>query len=330
MAFDTRLLTGLGVLAAVVEAGSFVRAAQTLGMSDSGVSRAISRLEMRLGVRLLDRTTRTLGLTDEGRRFYGDVAPMLAGIESAAALASGAGAAVRGRLRADVDGYLARRFLAAALPAFLAAHPQLEVELLTRETIGDLVADGLDLALRFGPPPRSSVIATRLLDTRILTVAAPAYLDRRGRPSQPGDLARHDCIEFRDPLSGRPYSWEFRRGADLIPVTTSGRLILADVDSMLNACLAGGGIAQVMALGIGKLLAGGQLVDLFPDWPDETFPLYAVHPSRRHVPAKVRVFIQFCRAVLPQFAAGVSGNDECSPRTEAPADGSGPHEPAAS
>lgn len=298
MAFDTRLLTGLGVLAAVVEAGSFVQAARTLGMSDSGVSRAISRLEARIGVRLLDRTTRTLGLTDEGRRFHGDVAPMLAEIERAATLASGANVAVRGRLRVDVDGYLARRVLASALPAFLAEHPRLEVELLTRETIGDLVADGVDLALRFGPPPHRSAIATKLLDTRIVTVAAPAYLDRRGRPSRPADLVGHDCIEFRDPASGRPFPWEFRRGADIVPVATAGRLVLADVDSMLNACLAGGGIAQVMAFGIGKLLADGQLVNLFPDWPDETFPLFAVHPSRRHVPAKVEVFIRFCRAIL--------------------------------
>ncbi len=304
MGFDTRLLTGLGVLAAVVEAGSFVRAAGTLGMSDSGVSRAVARLEARLGVRLLDRTTRALALTDEGRRFYDEVAPMLDGIERAAALASGAGAAVRGRLRVDVDGHLARRVLAPALPALLAEHPGLEVELLTRAATGDLVADGIDLALRFGPPPRSAVVATRLMDTRIVTVASPAYLERRGRPSRPGELAGHDCIEFRDPATGHPFPWEFRRGAELLPVATSGRLVLGDVDAMLNACLAGGGVAQVMAFGIADLLAGGQLVDLFPDWPDETFPLHAVHPSRRHVPAKVRRFIRFCRAVLPGSGGG--------------------------
>ncbi len=299
MSFDTRLLTGLGVLAAVVEAGSFVRAADVLGLSDSGVSRAVARLEARLGVRLLDRTTRALRLTDEGRRFHDAAAPLLGEIEQVAARASGAGAIVRGRLRVDVDGFLARRVLAAALPAFLAAHPELEVELLTREAIGDLVGDGIDLALRFGPPPHRSAVATRLLETRIVTVAAPAYLARHSRPSCPGELARHDCIQFRDAGTGRPFSWEFRRGAEILPVATAGRLVLTDVDTMLNACLAGGGVAQVMAFGIEDLLAGGQLVDLFPDWPDEMFPLYAVHPSRRHVPAKVRAFIGFCRDLLP-------------------------------
>jgi DNA-binding transcriptional LysR family regulator len=298
MAFDTRLLTGLGVLAAVVEAGSFVRAADALGMSDSGVSRAVARLETRLGVRLLDRTTRSSRLTDEGRRFYDAVAPLLGEVEHAAALASGASAAVRGRLRVDVDGYLARRVLARALPAFMDEHPELEVEILTRETIGDLVGDGIDVALRFGSPPRRSVVAVKLLETRIVTVAAPAYLDRYPRPSRPEDLARHDCVEFRDPATGRPFSWEFRRGSEVVPVATSGRLILTDADLMLNACLAGGGVAQVMAFGIEDLLAGGQLVDLFPDWPDEVFPLYATHPSRRHVPAKVRAFLRFCRRIV--------------------------------
>src|SRR3954467_6439543 len=124
MAFDGRLLAGIGVMAAVVEAGSFVQAAETLGMSDSGVSRAVSRLETRLGVRLFDRTTRALRLTDEGRRFYESVVPLLGDIEASAARASGAAEAVRGRLRIDVDPYLARRVLAPALPGFMAEHPE--------------------------------------------------------------------------------------------------------------------------------------------------------------------------------------------------------------
>jgi len=300
MPFDTRLLTGLGVLMAVVEAGSFTRAAEALRMSDSGVSRAVARLEARLAVRLLDRTTRSVQLTDEGRRFHEAAAPLLEEIERVATRAAGAGAAVRGRLRVDVDGFLARRVLGARLPALLTAHPGLEVELLTREAIGDLVRDGIDLALRFGPPPRSSAVATRLIETRILTVASPSYLRNHPQPLLPDDLLRHDCIQFLDATTGRPFSWEFRRGAEVLPVATTGRLTLTDVDTMLAACLAGGGIAQVMAFGVEDLLSSGQLVNLFPDWSDEIFPLYAVHPSRRHVPAKVRAFIGFCREVLNQ------------------------------
>ena len=300
MPFDTRLLTGLGVLIAVVDSGSFTRAAEMLGMSDSGVSRAVARLEARLGVRLLDRTTRSVHLTGEGRRFHEEAAPLLAEIERVAAEASGAGTTVRGRLRVDVDGFLARRVLAARLPAFLAMHPELEIELLTRAAIGDLVSDGIDLALRFGSPPQNAAVATRLLETRIVTVASPTYLRTRPRPLVPEDLLGHDCIQFRDAMTGRPFSWEFRRGTKTRPVATTGKLTLNDVDTMLAACLAGGGVAQVMEFGVEDLLSNGQLVDLFPDWSDEVFPLYAVHPSRRHVPAKVRALIEFCREALVQ------------------------------
>lgn len=298
MPFDTRLLTGLGVLMAVVDTGSFTRAAETLGMSDSGVSRAVARLEARLGVRLLDRTTRSVQLTDEGRRFYQEAAPLLAEIERVAAAASGAGVAPRGRLRVDVDGFLGRRVLATRLPAFLAQYPELEVELVTRVAIGDLVSDGIDLALRFGPPPQSSSVATRLFETRIVTVASSGYLRTKPRPLAPEDLHRHECIQFRDATTGRPFAWEFRRGAETRPVATTGQLTLTDVDTMLAVCLAGGGVAQVMEFGVEDLLSSGQLVDLFPEWPDEVFPLYAVHPSRRHVPGKVRAFVDFCRTAL--------------------------------
>ena len=282
------------MLAAVIEGGSFVKAAEALGLSASGVSRAVARLEARIGARLLDRTTRSLRLTDEGARFYQQVAPHLDGIEEAAILASGSSKTVRGRLRVNADPFFSRLVLAPRLADFNNRYPDLEIELLTRDAIGDLVADGIDVAVRFGAPPAPSLIARQLLQTRILTVAAPAYLERHGRPQAPADLARHACIQFRDPLTGRPFEWEFRRGRQIVPVETRGRLNVTDVGVMLGACLAGAGVAQVMALGVEDLLKHGRLIELFPDWPDETFPLHAFHPSRHHRPAKVRAFIEFC------------------------------------
>ncbi len=293
MPFDARLLSGIGVVAAVVEAGSFVRAAEALGLTQPGVSRAVARLEARLGVRLFDRTTRSVKLTDEGRRFYEHVGPLLAGIEEAAAQAAGSSATVRGRLRVNVDPFFSRLVLAAQLGAFLARYPELSLELVTREHIGDLVAEGFDVAVRFGEAPSSSLVARKLIETRILTVAAPAYLDRHGRPRRPAELARHACIQFRNPLTGQPFDWEFRRGRRIVPVKTAGRLLLSDVGTMLGACVAGAGIAQVMALGVEELLEQGRLIELFPDWPGETFPLYALHPSRHHQAAKVRAFVDF-------------------------------------
>jgi DNA-binding transcriptional LysR family regulator len=298
MAFDFRLLSGIGVLAAVVSSGSFARAAEALGLSASGVSRAVARLEDRVGTRLLDRTTRSLRLTDEGLQFYARVGPLLGGLEEATRLAAGASEAVRGRLRVNVDPFFSRLVLAPRLPDFLARHPLLELEVFTRDTVGELVADGVDVAVRFGPSAVPSLIARKLLDTRILTVAAPAYLAARGRPATPSDLVDHVCIQFRDPVSLRPFGWEFHRGDEVLPVETTGPLLVTDVGTMLGACIAGAGVAQVMALGVQDALRDGRLVELFPDWPGETFPLYALHPSRHHPPAKVREFIDFCRGTI--------------------------------
>lgn len=298
MPFDARLLSGVGVLAAVVSAGSFARAAEALGVSASGVSRAITRLEARIGTRLLDRTTRSLRLTDDGRRFYEQVGPLLTEIEDAARAAAGAREAVRGRLRVNVDPFFSHLILAPRLADFLDRHPNLQLEVFTRDGVGDLVAEGIDVAVRFGPPAVPSLIARLLLETSILTVASPAYLARHGRPATPADLAAHSCIQFRDPATGRPFEWEFRRDGAVLPVATTGALLVTDAGTMLGACLAGAGIAQVMALGVQDMLRDGRLIELFPDWPDEKFPLYALHPSRHNPPAKVRAFIAFCRETI--------------------------------
>src|ERR1700730_10709186 len=214
MAFDGRLLGGISVLAAVVEAGNFVRAAGALGLTQSGVSRAIARLETRIGVRLFDRTPRAVTLTDEERRFHQSVIPWLTGIEDAATEAAGSAAMVRGRLRVNVDPFFARLVLAPRLGKFLATYPELSVEIMGRDRLGDLVADGFDAAMRFGEPEPSALVARRLLETRVLTCAAPSYLAKHGRPRHPRDLGagRHECIHYMDPVTGRPFPWEFHRG----------------------------------------------------------------------------------------------------------------------
>jgi DNA-binding transcriptional LysR family regulator len=211
MVFDGRLISGAGVLAAVVQGGSFANAADALGLSASGVSRAIARLEGRVGVRLLDRTTRSVHLTDEGARFYESVLPHLDGIEEATVLASGSAKTVRGRLRVNVDPFFSRLVLAPHLAEFCTRYPELQLELLTSYEMGDLFTDGVDVAVRFGPQPASSLVTRLLLETRILTVAPPIYLKQHKRPKIPADLTAHPCIQYRDPLTGRPFQWEFRR-----------------------------------------------------------------------------------------------------------------------
>ena len=293
MSLDGRLLTGVSVLTAVIESGNFARAAEALGITSSGVSRAVTRLEGRVGVRLLDRTTRSVALTDEGRRFYERVKPSLVTIEEAATTASGAANIVRGRLRVNMDPTVSRLMLAGRIGTFLDLHPEISLEFITREQIGDLVCDGVDVAIRFGEPAISSLIARKLVDMQMITVAARSYLERHGIPKSPNDLTDYACIHFRDPLTGQAYDWEFHKGGKITVIPTKSRLIVSDAGTMLTECIAGTGIAQVFAVVVRDLLKNGSLIQLFPDWSDEMFPLYAYYPSRQHPPAKVRAFIDF-------------------------------------
>ncbi|HVE09086.1 MAG TPA: LysR family transcriptional regulator [Paraburkholderia sp.] len=307
MAFDSRLLSGVTVLAAVAESGSFVRAADMLGLSPSGVSRAIGRLEKRIGVRVLDRTTRSQTLTDEGRRLYEAVGPHLLGIEEAASAAAGSANAVLGKLRVNVDPFFSRTVLAQRLPELLRRYPQLSLELIMRDATGDLVADGFDLAVRFGPPPAGTLVARKLLDTRVLTVAAPAYLAEHGVPQRPEDVAQHHRILFYNPVTAKPFEWEFHRHRQRVEIPATGRLLVSDVDTMLISCTAGAGIAQIMDLGVEHLMSAGALTEVLADWQDERFPLYALYPSRRHQAAKVNAFIDFCLEVLrPESATAAA------------------------
>jgi DNA-binding transcriptional LysR family regulator len=293
MVFDSRLLAGVGVLAAVVESGNFAKAAETLGLTPSGVSRAVARLEMRLGVRLFDRTPRAVTLTDEGRRFHAQIGSLLAEIEAAADEVSGAATTVGGCLRVNVDPWFARWVLAPRLPKFLTDYPALTLELVIRDTLGDLVREGFDAAVRFGEPEPSSLIARKLMETRILTCAAPSYLAKHGTPEHPRDLEQHECLMFRDPVTRRPFPWEFHRGDEVIKVKVGGRLVVNDLATKLNACTAGHGISQSLALGLDPLLECGELVQILSDWAEERFPLYAYYPSRHLPPAKVRAFVDF-------------------------------------
>ena len=255
---DGRLVDGMLVLVAVASSRSFGGAAERLGMTQSGVSKAITKLEARLNARLVNRTSRIVELTDEGRILHERVIQHLAGIGEAAAEASRSRETVRGRLRVNVDPLFSRMVLSPKLSEFLLQNHELELRIETRDRIGNLVSDGFDLAIRFGEPMPSALIVRRLLNARILTVASPIYVDCHGRPEHPEALARdcHECILAIDPSTGQPFDWEFRRGNETISVAVNGRLTVTDSGTKLGACLAGFGIAQVIDLGLEHHFAG--------------------------------------------------------------------------
>jgi len=299
-ALSSRLLEGVDVMAAVVDARSFGGAAEVLDMSQSGVSRAIARLETRLGIRVFERTTRSVRLTDEGRSFYEEVMLLIDALAEATGSAASDAQKVRGRLRVNVDPLFARLILGPRLGAFMDSHPELEMELRSKEDLGDLIADGFDIAIRFGHPQPSSLVARKLLDTRVLAMASPAYLERFGHPKDPMELetSDHRCILFREPVTGRPFAWEFHQRRKKVTVKPQGMLTVNDPGTVYSTCLAGLGIAQLFELGIEEYTSSRQLVQLFPDWSEQRFPLYAYYPSRHHVPAKTRALLDFVAGLV--------------------------------
>jgi DNA-binding transcriptional LysR family regulator len=295
MRFDEQTLSDSNLFVAVVRCGSFAKAARLLDLSQSVASRAVARLEKRLGVRVLDRTTRSVSLTDDGRGLFERLEPLLQGFEEAFTSVAEEQSRVRGRLRVKMHPTLVHVIDGKQLKAFLEEYSELSVEFISSDKLGDLVGEGLDIALYVGELPSSSLIAKKLLDTRVITVAAPDYLAKHLKVAHPSDLLKneHTLIDYRNPETGRTFPWEFHRGRRIVKVLTTGRLIVSDIVNLHGICVAGWGIAQVLEAAVKPMLETGALVRLLPEWGDERFPIYAVYPSRNYVPPKVRVFIDF-------------------------------------
>ena len=306
MTANRKLLANIEVFVAVVEAGSFRAAARTLALTPSGVSRAILRLEENLAVRLFNRHTRAVSLTDEGQRFHEGVRPLLSGLAEVAEAARDTSGVVSGFLRVQADPPFGHGVLAPRLAEFLDAYPLVRLELCIRDRIGDFVGESFDLALRFGEMETSSLVSQKLGETDVLTCAAPSYLATHGTPKTPFDLGGdgHRCILFRFPESGRIAEWEYRIDGAWRSVPVTGRLIVTDSPSLLRACVNGHGIAQPLGLYARDALESGRIIRILSEWSDERYPLYAYLPSRRHPPARVRAFLDFVSDLVRSDISG--------------------------
>lgn len=294
-------LAAMAVFARVVEAGSFSQAGRQLGLSKSAVSKAVARLEDHLGTRLINRTTRKLSLTETGRAFYEGCRRMLDEAEAAERAVTHLADAPRGVLRVNAPMSFGIRHLSPGLGAFMAAYPELEVDLTLEDRRVDLVEEGYDLAIRIGVMPDSSLVARKLGPNPRVICAAPAYLERRGAPQRPEALSGHDCLLYHYQSSGD--TWRLRpcgaggsgagSGAET-SVRVRGRLKVNNGDSLREAALAGLGIAALPAFIVHEDLAAGRLVALLQDWEDAADGgVYAVYPASRNLSPKVRVFIDF-------------------------------------
>ncbi len=297
-------LGDIGVFVRVVEKRSFTRAGQALGLTASGVSRAVSRLEARLSVRLLDRTTRSVGLTTDGAAYYERCARVLRELEDAEGALARARGTVGGLLRVDAPTVLVRFVVAPAMHRFLAAHPQLSVELTARDHVIDPIGEGVDVVLRMAALRESELVHKRLGAMHFLVVASPRYLARSGRPKTPSDLRRHQTFGF---LAGpAPIPWHFRTSGRDFTLQPSGRLQSNSVDALLSAARGGLGICQILAAHIEHDLQRGQIEVLLEDHERPPLDIHALYAREKaHLP-KVRAFLDFMQRELRAHRSAVS------------------------
>lgn len=282
----------MSVFARVVEAGSFVGAAERLGISNSAASRLVSELESRLGVRLLHRTTRRLSLTESGRLFYERCTQVLTDLEEAEASVGALSSEPRGTLRITCGQSWGVLRLAPAIAGFSSLHPSVRFAVDLSDRLVDLVEEGFDLAVRTGPVASATLVARPLGDTRMIACAAPAYLERHGTPQEPGDLVRHNCIAYAY-ASGQG-AWRFSdRDGRSHQVRTTGTVLSNSGDLAAAIAVRGMGIAFEPDFIVAEDLAAGRLVRVLPDYDGPTLPIRILYPSRRHLSAKVRSFVDF-------------------------------------
>jgi DNA-binding transcriptional LysR family regulator len=287
-------LTGIRIFERVVEAGSFSEAARQLSVAPSSVSRQVSELEDTLGVRLFQRSTRRLSLTEAGEIYHQRAAKILSDLNEARLAVSQLDGTPTGILRLSVPGSLSRRLVVPAVAAFQARYPAVDVALIVSDLVLDMIENRIDVTLRLGALSDSNLVARKLCTVPRHLCASPAYLARQGVPNHPEDLAGHNCLTFRSVAGGN--TWTFLgAGDETREVLARGRLHANDGESLVAAALADQGLILVPEWLVREELASGQLQTLLPDWspvPGET-PLYALYPLQRHLAPKVRAFIDF-------------------------------------
>ncbi|GAP66719.1 transcriptional regulator [Mizugakiibacter sediminis] len=298
-------LSAIVVFTRVVEAKSFAAAAPQLGMTASGVSRAIARLEAQLGVRLLSRTTRALRTTDEGAAFYERCRDILADLNEATEAIGGARRRPEGRLRVATSVAVGRACLMPHLPDFRTRYPDIRLELLMSDRPTDLIETGADCAIRVGDLADSSLIARRIGEMRVLTCAAPGYLQRHGVPASIDDLDGHSCIGYTKQPNGRPLAWMFDTPDGRVNVDVDARLTINDAEAVLQAGVMGLGLIQTGDYLANSYLQRGELRLVLPDVIAAGPPVWIVYPQRRHLSARVQVFIDWMTALFASCAGFV-------------------------
>lgn len=283
-------LNDIVVFTKVAETKSFTGAADQLGLPKSTVSRKLAQLEERLGVRLVQRTTRKLALTDIGEAYFARAARIVADIQAAEQLVTDMQATPRGRLRVTAPIDLSTRYLGAIIADFIAGHPDITVELDATDRVVDLIEEGFDVAVRFGTLPESTLIARKLATFEGVLCASPAYLAKRGAPAAIEELENHDTVLFAP--SARFSGWTLQNGDQTYELGRPARFISNNLGAVRSVVLAGGGIAMMTEFMVACDIHEQKLVRILPQWVSRAIDVQAVYPARQNLPPRLTLFLE--------------------------------------
>jgi DNA-binding transcriptional LysR family regulator len=290
------LFASMKMFVAVVDGSSFAAAADKLAISRAMASKQIQKLEEYLGTRLLNRTTRRLSLTETGREFHERSVQIISDVDEAEQIAGQMTRRPQGVLRVTIPLSYGQHRLAAIIGDYTQAYPHVQLDISMSDRKVDLIEEGLDLAIRIGALPQSDLIARKIGSVRSVVCAAPTYLARHGTPHTPGDLAQHACLAYT--LSGSAAEWRFEGPAGAVAAQIAGPIRADNGDLLRLAALSGAGIVFQPQFIVDADIAAGRLVRLLPQWQSAELGVYAVYPSRKHLSAKVRTFVDFLLAAL--------------------------------
>lgn len=287
-------IQSIRVFARVVEAGTFTKAAESLDLPKGTVTKMVQHLESRLKVKLLNRTTQRVTVTPDGAAYYERTARVLNDLDDIEASMTNAQASPSGRLRVDVGTSVAQHIIIPALADFYRRYPDIQLDLGVSDRAVDLIADNVDCVIRGGELLDQSLVARRVANMALMTVASPAYLQAHGTPTHPDQLgSEHTMLNYFSPRNGRPFINEFEKDGQTVEIAGPTRLSVNESNAMIAAVLAGLGVAQMGAFTAVPLIERGELVQVLADWSTHTIPLYVVYPPNRHLSAKVRAFVEW-------------------------------------
>jgi LysR family transcriptional regulator, regulator for bpeEF and oprC len=287
-------IQSMRVFARVVEAGNFTKAALSLDLPKGTVTKLVQHLEGRLKVKLLNRTTRRVTVTPDGAAYYERTSRVLNDLDDIEASMMNAQANPSGRLRVDVGASVARVIVIPALPSFYARYPDIQLDLGVGDRPVDLISDNVDCVIRGGELVEQSLVARRVANLEMITVASPDYLKRHGVPQHPNDIEeKHTTVAFFSARTGRMYPEVFEKDGETIELVGTYKVSVNDSNAHTEALLAGLGVSQAARFSVAPYLASGQLVQVLPDWSRAPIPVHVVYPPNRHLSAKVRAFVDW-------------------------------------